>query len=393
MNNSILHILFRVRKGLSLSKHDRTEITGQLVVSVEMLEDLRSLSQHNIVEDHLIRDGASVPLHKITLSETETFSTTIVLYTHNLPGGSRYFERLHDFLDLNQHQSPNYEYCIFKPQYFSTDSHHPKEISQYHDLVALIGLLTKLADYVNENIGEAKELIFFQKKKLTIPIVYSQNNLRKIPYLNELSDQLNTAHDKEERKSILKNEIVLNLYETAETERFAKLLSLFDYIYDNYLKSHLLYLEKFSYHDLKSEVDKDKLEYTKRIYGTVNEIQTKLIAVPAAFLLVLSQFDFAGQFVYKNILIVIGAVLFSVLLEILLSNQFGVLSYIKKEIDHFKHQLSNRDTQVDLREFINSFADLDTIRKKQYRYLWVFRVVIWLVPIVSFAMLLIFSSN
>ena len=45
-------------------------------------------------------------------------------------------------------------------------------------------------------------------------------------------------------------------------------------------------LKKFSYHDLKNEVDEDILDYTKKIYSTVNDIQTKLIAVPAAYLLI-----------------------------------------------------------------------------------------------------------
>jgi hypothetical protein len=163
-------------------------------------------------------------------------------------------------------------------------------------------------------------------------------------------------------------------------------------VYDNYLNSHLLYLEKFSYHDLKSAVDKDKLDYTKRIYATVNDIQSKLIALPAAFLLIFSQFDFTGAAAGKNLLILIASVIFSALLEILLQNQFGVLEYIKTEINHFTNQLRNKDTTVDLTEILKSFGDLDDNMGKQKIYLWIFRGAVWLVPLITLVLFFIYRK-
>ena len=214
-------------------------------------------------------------------------------------------------------------------------------------------------------------------------VQYNQNDLRRITFLNQLHTQLHEAHDKEERKSIFTSELISLLLPFPLQERFSKLLSSIDVVYDNYQKSHLLYLEKFSYHDLKSKVDKDKLEYTKKIYATVNDIQSKMIAVPAAFLLVLAQFDITDTWSLKNIIITIGAFLFSILLEVLLRNQFGVLHYVEREILQFQSELSNSVTSIDLSEFTKSFANLQSIANKQRVYLWIFRIIVWSVPLTA----------
>jgi hypothetical protein len=108
-----------------------------------------------------------------------------------------------------------------------------------------------------------------------------------------------------------------------------------------------------------------------------------MIAAPAAFLLVLAQFDITNPWSFKNIIITVGALLFSILLEVLLRNQFGVLHYVEREILQFKSELSNATTSIDLSEFIRSFAHLQSIANKQRIYLWIFRIIVWLVPLTA----------
>jgi hypothetical protein len=69
-----------------------------------------------------------------------------------------------------------------------------------------------------------------------------------------------------------------------------------------------------------------------------------------------------------------------VLLEVLLKNQFGVLHYVEREILQFKNELSNSATSIDISQFTKSFADLQSIANKQRVYLWIFRMIVWLVP-------------
>lgn len=391
MNNSSLQSTVRIRSQLSAIEVDNGQITGTIVITNSNIDDLKHLAENSIIEDTITFDGkTTIAINKVILNNDQSYETQITLLTQNLVE-ERYYEHLNDFLSACQYLFPNYTFYIHDLKSFSTDFPLNTELLKFKDVLQLIDLLTLIADFTQENTGEPKTFMFFDKKKLIVPLIFNRNHCRLIPYLDSLRNQLTSDHDKDQRITIFKNEMISSIFEFKEDDRFGNLLFKLDEIYDSYLKSHLLYIEQFSYHDLKSEIDEDKLEYTKKIYNTVNDVQTKLIAVPAAFLLVLSQFDFTGENFYKNLFITIGSLLFSILLEILLSNQFGLLRYIEKEIVHFTNQLKNKETSIDLSEFIRSFADLDPIVISQRCYLWIFRIVVWSVPLLSLTMMLIFK--
>jgi hypothetical protein len=386
-------MLVAIRKQLITPKYEKGELSGSLLVTAQTLSQLQALAGAGVVEDIIVVNGSSVSLQKVMVEQGQEQTVPVTLYTKNVPG-SAYYEDLAGFVQAHQTGLPKGDYYIHELAYFSSSQQPlPTALAQFQEVSELVTLLCMIADYVQDEVGEPQKIILFQKRKLVIPVLFHRNNLRKIDFLAELRTELCDAHDKEERKSIFKTELVATLFEVPEEERFSKLLENARTLYDQYIKSHLLYLDKFSYHDLKSEVDNDKLDYTKKIYGTVNDIQTKLIAVPAAFLLVLSQFDISGKDHFKNSLIVVASILFSVLLEILLTNQFGVLRYLDKEILQFKAMLKNKDTELDLNEFIQSFGDLDPIIKKQRAYLWLFRIITWSVPLTALIMWIVSRSS
>lgn len=390
MNNSILHSLFAVRKELNNPKYDKGEITGKLLLTSELVPMLEELADNNVIDDLIVIDGKSTSVKKI-ISTSLPLNIDVTLFTKNLQN-AKYYETFNEFIIKNGVSEPDFNFGIYKLDYIHNVSVKPDSYLQYEDVLKLIYLLENISDFTKEDIDGTKELVFFHKKKLSLIIGYTENTIRRINYLDQLDSQFFNAHDRDERIAIFKSELISSLYDISIGDRFSHLLNTLDALYDNYLKSHLLYLEKFSYHDLKSEVDDDKLDFTKKIYGVVNDIQSKLIAVPAAYLLVLSTFDFTGQGFSKNLLITIGSILFAILLETLLSNQFGILAFIKKEISHFTNDLSNKDTKLDLSDFVKSFGDLDPVMNRQKCYLWVFRVIIWLVPVTSLIMLFQFNG-
>jgi len=393
-HNKDLELLIHIRQQLMQPRYDKGELSGYLVPAPAAIEQLKTLAAAELTDDFVLLNGEYIPLDKFgdgggrdalqlipAMAATET-KIPVVLYTKNLQQ-CRYYETVNEFLADNLYQYPTFLFYIHELHFLSADTAAPATIEQYKDVLELVELLIFISDYIIDNIGEPKEIVLFAKRKLNILVQYNQNDLRRIAYLKQLTTQLHEAHDKEERKSIFTSELISFLLPFPPQERFSKLLSSLDVVYDNYLKSHLLYVEKFSYHDLKSKVDKDKLEYTKKIYATVNDIQSRMIAVPAAFLLVLAQFDITDPWSFKNIIITVGALLFSILLEVLLRNQFGVLHYVEREVLQFKSELSNSSTSIDLSEFTKSFAHLQSIANKQRVYLWIFRIIVWLVPLTA----------
>ncbi len=385
-NQTVLDTVINIRQQLLQPRYDKGELNGYIVLSPVLITQLKTLAAAGITENVIAVNKESVAIEKISPGVAGETKVPVTLYTRNIsPAG--YYETVQELIEDNPYSYPAGIFYVQEIRFISTGPNVPPVIDNYKDVLRFIEVLSMLSDYVISNIGEPKELVFFNKRKLSILMQYNQNALRPVPYLDQLLLQLQAAHDNEERKRIFVAELISFLLSFSTAERFVKLLTSLDAVYDNYLKSHLLYLEKFSYHDLKSKVDKDKLEYTKKIYATVNDIQSKLIAVPAAFLLVLAQFDFTNKTGFKNILITIGALLFSILLEVLLSNQFGVLKYIETEILQFNGELKNADTSIDLSAFINSFYDLKKIANRQRTYLWIFRIIVWLVPLFSLIML------
>lgn len=386
-HNKDLDLLIHIRQQLIQPRYDEGELSGYLVPAPAVVEQLKTLAASGLTESVVLVEGEYILLDKLEdIDRSQPVYTTtkipVVLYTKNLQQ-CRYYETVNEFLEDNPYHYPAFLFYIHELHFLSSQSTAPATIEQYREVLQFMELLVFISDYVIDNIGEPKEIVLFAKRKLNMVIQYNQNDLRYIAYLHQLATQLHEAHDKEERKSIFTSELISFLFPFPPHERFSKLLSSLDVVYDNYLKSHLLYVEKFSYHDLKSKVDKDKLEYTKKIYATVNDIQSKMIAAPAAFLLVLAQFDITNPWSFKNIIITVGALLFSILLEVLLRNQFGVLHYVEREILQFKSELSNATTSIDLSEFIRSFAHLQSIANKQRIYLWIFRIIVWLVPLTA----------
>ena len=388
MNEDSLHSVAEISQQLTSRVFDNGELSGVLRIDQVMKDRLIRLNAAGITDDAVIVGQKTISLAQLQMLD----KITVTLYTKRL-GGALFYDTLAQFVQSNPGALPLLPFYIAENQYFSDQATIVPAMTQFAEIVRLVTLLSELADYIQTGLGKEKKLIFFEKKKLTIPLIFNSGQLRYIPFLDKLEAQFKEAHDKEERKTIFKTELVNALKDIAPGEVFGQLLTSLDQLYEHYQQSHLLYIEKFSYQELKAGVDKDQLEYTKKIYNTVNDIQTKLIAVPAAFLLIFAQFDFTGVQFFKNILILLSAVLFAILIDILLRNQFGILRYIRTEIEHLKTNLSNKETKVDLSAFITSFANLEPLITKQRNYLWFFRAITWLVPAVTLIMLLVFTQQ
>ena len=198
MNKPLLGIIANFRKRLSNPKFDKGELSGTLEIDEAILKDLNTLSESGVIEDVIIKDGSSMMISKVHLSPDENFKASIVIYTGRI-GGETYYESSKDFVLKNQKTYPTSKFYIFNLDYFSENTDLPKLLSDHKDIISLITLLQNLADYVTTNLGEPDTLIFFQKLKLNLPIIYNQGVVNDLPFLNELIKQLSEAHDREER--------------------------------------------------------------------------------------------------------------------------------------------------------------------------------------------------
>ena len=379
MEHPVLHTIVAVRRKLENVRCSAGEITGRLVITAETHTWLKELVVADIVDSQITIGGKSQTIEKLQFDDD--LHTEITLYVTKLTG-AYYFESIHDLIDADCTQLPTLPFYIHKDTYFSESGNEPRSVVCFRRVIELVNILTDLCDYKEDVDGQYLKLTFFAKKKISFETKYTSNQLSELVGLGKLKEHFTNAHDKEQRKVIFKTELVNFLFGQPENLMFGTLVFSFNDLVKNYEVSHAIYIEQFSYLDIKNQVDKDKLEYVKKIAGAVSEIQTKIIAVPAAYLLIMAAVDFKSGFTFKNILSIIAGFMFALILELLIRSQSAVLRYTKQEIGNTTSAIKEKANANFLQEFVDSLENLMKSISHQHIYLLLFRLIVWSVPVI-----------
>ncbi|WP_297334776.1 hypothetical protein [Flavobacterium sp.] len=349
----------------------RSVIIGELTYQDSISQKLQSLEDNELIDNVATHVQRSVDLRDLQAGQ----NVVIKLYPMMLKG-CFYYESSDELIRHFSNSEPTAPYYIHELEYFSEHSEHPVFIRNYISTVNLIQFLITVSDY-QKPIANWSELFFLQEKHLILPIHYDASSLNSLDGVSDLINHVLSSVDKEVRKELFVNELILLLSNNDKSERFKKLLNRFSDLNTSYKNSYSLYIEKYSFNKIKAEVDKELLDYMKKIQSVINDAQTKLISIPVAFILLTAQFDITGEETPKNIFLLIGALVFGVLLEVLIRNQYSALSFLNKDITEFKRRISNNQLKL---ETDKMFIDIFNVHKKQKQYLNLIRFLIWFVP-------------
>jgi hypothetical protein len=154
--------------------------------------------------------------------------------------------------------------------------------------------------------------------------------------IQSIKEYIENIDSLKERKIIFLKELIDFLSEVKKENRFKFLISNFERFYNRCNISYDYYLSNFSYNKVKLELDNSVLEHSKNLRSIINDSQSKLVAIPAAFVLAISQFDFSSNLSLKNILICISSLIFSYLISIFINNQKNALEIVSDNIVNFK---------------------------------------------------------
>lgn len=375
----MLNHFINIRKKLNNVAIQKTEIEGELTLTENDISILKTLAENDILEDFALVDSKNVPVNDLVPGQL----AKIKLYSNRIKK-QNYFETFDELLKYSNQKYPTEHFYVNSLNFDSNSTvEKPKQILSFEAITKLIALLTEFSDYQKNN-----ELVFFQTKPLVIIIDYKESNLNSIINIDKLSEHILNSTDKEERKIIFLNELAASLLKIPNSDnRFIFLLDNFEGIFNDYLKSHMLYLQNFSYQKIKSEIDKEILDYSKRIQSVINDAQSKFVAIPAAFLIIISQFDLTGEKEFYNLVLFISAIVFSVLLELLLRNQFAALNFITDDVNRFKDSIDPKKIQtIGNQDFDSTFLKIHKLYLKQKKYLMIIRLIIWSTPIIAFCL-------
>ncbi|MDH6534576.1 hypothetical protein D0T51_05530 [Parabacteroides sp. 52] len=288
-----------------------------------------------------------------------------------------YFENFKVFVDNNLYQLPNEPYYIRSLNCFNNNDNGA--LKSYLEVVKLIDAIKANAKHNYSEVGIDFTLIFREDKALLLPICYnetnilqlSQTNVREIETISSIFNELDS-----DKRFLFLNELIAFLSPIEEHERFPYLLSKIQVFLSNANDAYQYYIRNFSYNKLKAELDDAALDYSKKIQAVINESQTKLIAIPTAFVLAVASMDFNVIYTGKNIGLICALFVFSTLIEMFIRNQKSALTFIENSITTYKNSFISNSLIIQ-----NAFSIVDIELSKQKTRLLIIRGITWGLPI------------
>jgi hypothetical protein len=289
-----------------------------------------------------------------------------------------YYEDVAVFILKNKYIVPTGNYYIEEIKCYNTDTNN--FINQYLNTIHLIDSIRAIARHTYTDIDINNSLIFREDKALLLPLIYNDadviriNNID-IENLKIISDIF--CENNSDKKFLYINELIDFLITEDENNRFKFLLSHIAEFVDRTNNAYQYYIRNFSYNKLKTELDNAALDYSKKIQSVINDAQTKLIAIPTAFLFAMASMNYTDILNGKNIGIIVGLFIFAWLIELFIRNQRSTLLFIKKNIDVYTQTFKSMNTIVE-----DSFKTVNNEWNNQIKRVAIIRGIVWIIPVV-----------
>lgn len=359
-------------------------LIGNLVLSDENIQLIKLGVNFKIVRDEIIVENKTLLSSKLT---TTDLIATITILTKTNPGledvyiseseekffvqFSKYF-KVPDKLYVHEiYSKENFDESIF--------------IQKLRFVIKVREILFVISDY-DKKLDESDEFFLYTTNPLIIKTSFSKYNFDENLKLSEkILDLIKSDFRSEVYISFLKIEIIKSLHGIEEADRFFSLLNNFKTVYINFNNSSLLYFKEFDFQKSKIEIQNGKIELLKKLHNVINDIAAKLITIPAAYLLILAALKFKDPISVINSIYLFSAIMYCLVIESSISNQFFYLKTLNKDIDEFvNHDLKKGKLVKIFERYKTELTDSYSIQKK---ILWLIRIVLWLLPIALITLL------
>jgi len=278
-------------------------------------------------------------------------------------------------------------FYILSENYFSDDPALP-EVKRIQNYKTLFSVLKDISDHET-----LYEFILFNECKLSIRkeldfLITSPAKVPDISIIESLRIEIEREEHREQRRSILKSILVDILFHENPHERLFILIHKINEIYETWKVSFNLYIQEFSYSVLRSEFQKNALDFFERISNTIADIRSQVIVISTS---AIAMTQMTEGLSLKNVLILVSILTATVIYHQILANQSGDIKRIDGEIKRQDNLLSEKQKAFYEKECKNKFDDLYdqvNIQKKRIR---LFKILLWGNFIIAFALLMYLS--
>lgn len=261
------------------------------------------------------------------------------------------------------------------------ESESPSEIKAYHLAVKLIELLTdpEAGNHCDKGNGILQIYILGPNKKLQMDVQYSSNDLdfeALQKAMGTFSNILGETAYIGTKYTILRSTLIDLLMPVPQIDRFGYLLSHIIEAVTQFQQNYDLFLSEFKFEDEREKIETAKREYLLSINKVFDDIQNKILAIPASLVLIGGQMNFSSNVEPKtlvsNIAILIGSMVFTWIMFLMTRNQRHTLNAIKSDYSLREKRIKLQLTDSRLYgELETAFNDVDKRYKKQKIRLWV----------------------
>jgi len=327
----------------------------------------------------------------------EIVSNGKVIFAREIGGGSMvtveiiqfglkkfgYYDNFQEFINNNEFSAPA-EFFIKDLDYLHSPNGQNAVVNAYLEIINLIDCLSALSLFQSNEGG--KTLYIMQEKSATaLPIVYDRKLIEENSIdITEITSFISEITGQSDRRKIYIKELIDHLNTERLENRFCHLYKQFPEFYRKCEAAYAFFLSDFSYGKLRLELESSILDFSKNIRSIINDSQTKLIAIPAAFIVASTQLDFKDNLLIKNVLIVISSYVFSMLIEIFLRNQESSLKIFVDNVNNYKttFKIKNESAAEKENETLQSiismsFKAVDDELVTQRKRLNLIRVINW----------------
>lgn len=208
--------------------------------------------------------------------------------------------------------------------------------------------------------------VFLGTRKVELNIRFSKNDLEDFnknlscDKAVHLIGLLNDERYIDEKKEIFKSRLIKFAESSNHSNLYQEFLSDFNMFYGNFIADYQLFTQSFSIDSLRNKLLEEKNNYKRRINDILTSIQGRIIALPIASMLTISQMKVDIPLV--NVAMFFGVVIIAGISIVSLILQFLNLCYINEE---------KNDLNVKLSEYDASKSEIDKVMNNiKSRVLW-----------------------
>lgn len=118
---------------------------------------------------------------------------------------------------------------------------------------------------------------------------------------------------------------------------------------------------------------------------------SKMVVIPIGYYLLVTKLELIKGFSVVNVLIIIVALTFTIILHVLLENQKDYIKLLSKRFKELKSNILKIDSNIESEEVTSIIESLEQLRNNQFLKIRIIQYTIWGVFAVVFIM--IFSKS